>query len=325
MVHLKKILDKFNGVSFPQEYLCLDASSFDQSPRLLLYIDGRYRKDVTHEHVFSGYSPLLFSFGSNNRDPSDFPEKIQLRLVSDNTNINEAGREKDALAVLEMKKIGTQSVPGITLTHFEATKGRHHFLNSFQQYLMAVSNSWFNRKKDNVFLHKDLYRQVQIAYAVPRTIALVTVGHKGHYNLFPTDLHGPLDENFYLDSLRQKGLALQQVREAGRILISEVDASFYKEAYRLGKNHMQALRPRNELPFSAQDSPFYQLPIPNSAILIRELELVSEFPHGIHQLLLFRVSNTLQIAPTKHRLAHIHSVYASWRKKQGLGGNYLLR
>ena len=61
------------------------------------------------------------------------------------------------------------------------------------------------------FLPDNLYKQVQIAYSIPRNISLITVGQNDRFNLFPTDLHGPVNEDHYIISLRHEGKACQQV------------------------------------------------------------------------------------------------------------------
>jgi hypothetical protein len=233
--------------------------------------------------------------------------------------------ERDALGFLEMEKTWHQIADGIEVHHYKGIRGRHRYLNNFQRQMMLLSNSWFSKKKDNVFLNAELLLQVQAAYAIPRNISLVTVGKEGLYNLFPTDLHGALGEHYYLDSLRKGGMALEQVMQTGSMLISEIAPSEYKKAYQLGKNHMRPLTSKEHFPFSDQYSPLFSLPVPTGAVRTRELELVNTIPAGIHQLLLFRVCNNQQVRQTAHSLTHIHSVYATWRKKQGLGGNYLLR
>jgi hypothetical protein len=57
--------------------------------------------------------------------------------------------------------------------------------------------------------------------------------------MFPTDLNGRIDDEHYVISLRHDGAVNQQVEKFKRISLSTVDSSFCKEAYRMGKNHMQ--------------------------------------------------------------------------------------
>jgi hypothetical protein len=166
---------------------------------------------------------------------------------------------------------------------------------------------------------------VQIAYAVPRNISLITVGNNGLYNLFPTDLHGQLDQAHYIISLRTGGKAAQQVAAAGKLLISQVHADAYKIVYGLGKNHMQELKAIKNFPFRGDWSEKFTLPLPKHAVASRELILLDTFTHGIHNIMLFKIVSDSHPEPQSESLAHIHNSYATWRYKNGLPGNYLLR
>jgi flavin reductase (DIM6/NTAB) family NADH-FMN oxidoreductase RutF len=183
----------------------------------------------------------------------------------------------------------------------------------------------YNKKEGNVFLKNNLYKQVQIAYAVPRTISLITVTGSNLYNLFPTDLHGSIGDQFYSVSLRINGKACMQVEAAKRIVVSEMHSDAYKTAYSLGKNHMQELKARDNFPFSELVSAILKFPLPNLVLKYRELELIETFDHGIHKLFLFKIISHHAVSDEKATLTHIHNVYATWRHNKALPGNYLLR
>ena len=182
----------------------------------------------------------------------------------------------------------------------------------------------FNKKTGNVFLENNLYKQVQIAYAIPSVISLITVSSDNLFNLFPTDLHGQINEDYYIISLRYQGNACKQVEQAKKIVLSNVDASYYKEAYNLGKNHMQPLKEKSNFVFSEENSYTLKLPLPPNVIECRELELKDSFIHGIHKLLLFKILNHQRSQNPSTTLAHVHNVYATWRYKQGLGNYFFL-
>jgi len=174
-------------------------------------------------------------------------------------------------------------------------------------------------------LHDNLFKQVQIAYAVPRIISLITVGNNDLFNLFPTDLNGQPDEQHYIISLRTGGKACEQVERAGKLLISQVHCDAYKMVYGLGKNHMQELRSKENFPFGQSLSENFKWPLPEQAISYKELVLLDSFTHGIHKILLFKIVNSGQLNDQNATLAHIHNSYATWRYKNHLAGNYLLR
>ena len=322
---LQKLLNKFNGLYYTQEYLCLAQESFQQ-PLYVYHIAGKQIiKDITNQHLFTGYSPLIFTLYSTNIKEVELTEKIDIIFSAQCFKPNESPEKKDAIAWLSLKMIRRQSGGNMDIVYYEAIKGEHHFLSSFHQYIIELYNRLFNKKPGNVYLHNNLYRQVQIAYSVPRVISLITVSDGKLFNLFPTDLHGAVNELYYISSLRHEGKACKQVEASGRVVISQIHCDAYKTAYSLGKNHTQVLRPKDNFPFGNINSAIFHLPLPQSLLAYRELELVESFEHGIHKLLLYKIVSGQQLSSERATLAHIHNVYATWRRNKGLPGNYLLR
>ena len=328
----QKLLNKLNGLHYPQEYLCLAKQTFENSLRAFLVADGNIVKDITNDHVFTGYNPLIFTFHvpdpNESIQPGDqivLPSSIEIFFCHSSSSQNGVLNKKDAVAHLSMVLIRKQSAGNTTVYHYEGKKGVHHFLSSFQQSILGLSNRLYNKREGNVYLHDNLYTQVQIAYAVPRIISLITVSDGTLYNLFPTDLHGPINKQFYVGSLRHAGKACKQVEAYKKIAISQVHCAAYKSVYALGKNHMQELRPKEIFPFGLSVSPVYGLALPKSVLQYRELELLESFEHGIHKIMLFKIVSEQAVSNEPATLAHVHNSFATWRYKQGAVSNFLLR
>jgi len=320
---MKKILTKLNGLHYQQEYLCLAKEPFQNPIHAYLVRDGHVTKDITNEHLFTGYSPLIFSLISS--DLKEPLSNIEMFFSQRSLQPNDLFKKRDALAWLSLGLIQKQKIGDNEIYYYKGIRGQHHFLSFFHQYIIGLNNQVYNRKKENVFLNNALYKQVQIAYSIPRIISLITVGSGGLYNLFPTDLHGPVNEQYYVSSLRHDGKACKQVEKAGRIVISQIHTDVYKMAYALGKNHMQELKPKENFFFSESLSSLFKLPLPKSLLSYRELELVGSFDHGIHKLLLYKIISSQVVSKDPSTLAHIHNCYATWRHRKGLPGNYLVR
>jgi hypothetical protein len=317
MGFIEKLLGKFNGLHYRQEYLCLALEGFASGLNVYIARNGKVVKDITIEHVFAGYCPVVFALASG----SDENDQLHLVFASKSFNENEEFLKKDVLAQLFFKKITERN--GIVF--YKAIRGQHQFLPSFNRFILDLNNSLFSKKTGNVFLKGNLLAQVQIAYSIPRKICLITIGSNNLYNLFPTDLHGQINDQFYIISLRHEGKACQQVLEAKKLVLSDMDSTEFKKVYALGKNHMQPLKERITFNFSHTDSAVFHLPIPQHAVAYKELELADSFIEGIHRILVFRIVNKTTTQEHPATLAHIHTVYATWRQNQGLQGNYLLR
>src|SRR4030095_3941202 len=239
---LQKLINKFNGLKYKQEYLCLAKESFRDPLHVYLVSENKVIKDISNHHLFIGYSPLVFAFPSFNEINLSQTDNITIAFAQKDVVPNEIFNKRDAPAIIYLRKISEQFANHNAIYFYEGVKAEHRFLNSFHQFILQFNNDIYSKKPGNIFLPGNLYSQVQVAYAVPRNISLITVKQNNLFNLFPSDLHGQIDDGHYILSLRHGGRAAQQVETIRKILVSEVHAEFYKSAYSLGKNHMQELK-----------------------------------------------------------------------------------
>ena len=313
-------MNKLNGLHYNQGYLCFDRETFDRPLHVYIANKNQVIKDITNQHLFVGYSPLVLAFPE-----IELPGAICLVFVNHFLLPNEFFLEKDAIAILNLKKIGEQVAGDSRILYYEGISGKHHFISAFHQTVNGIYNRLYNNQGGNVFLNNNLYKQVQIAYAVPRNISLITISDGGLFNLFPTDLNGQVNDKYYVISLRTNGKALEQVERSQKVLLSQVSTTACKMVYALGKNHMQDLKPPGSFPFSQSPSANFGWPIPLNFVAYKELTLAAAFIHGIHKIMLFKIVSHYQMEHTTGILAHIHNCYASWRYKNKLTGNYLSR
>src|SRR5947207_10381599 len=121
----QKILNTFNGLHYPQEYLCLDKYNFQPAIRANLYFGDKFVNDVTALHLFTGYSPLIFSFFSRELD---WPDEIRIVFESNN--------ERKTVARIRMKRIRIQKIEDGTILHYEGIHGSHRFSSAWHQYII---------------------------------------------------------------------------------------------------------------------------------------------------------------------------------------------
>ena len=318
---IKKVLNRFNGLHFPQEYLCLPREPFENPLHIYLVHAGKVVEDITYRHAFVGYSPLVFAL----EDPHGDYSLIEMIFSHEIFEIAENVYDLEPLACLTLKKIRELESGDGTIYFFEGIHGSHAFILRLFQIINLLNYRMYGRKPGNVYLAGNLYKQVQVAYSIPRKISLITVGKDDLFNHFPTDLHGPIGNDLYLVSLRHEGKACAQVMESGSMVLSDVKASMYRVVYSLGRNHMQAMKERTAFEFSDKNSAHLHLPLPEQLVSYRELKLKDSFTYGIHRIMLFMVTYRENVDNEEETLVHIHNTYATWRYRNGLLSNYLLR
>ena len=101
---MKKILTKFNGLHYRQEYLCLAKESLQRSIHAYLVIDRQVIKDITNSHVFTGYSPLMFTLTSS--DLQEPLPDIEIFFSQQSLEPNDFFEEKESGAEGSDREIG---------------------------------------------------------------------------------------------------------------------------------------------------------------------------------------------------------------------------
>lgn len=315
---MKRLLvQAITGISIPQEYVCVCAEDLE-TPFSLMLVDSRGKEcgDVTTSHVLLGYKPLVVGLPATPTLEANPTIKLSLRFLNTRSRSEEV-----AFLILRksvVKTSGTQKV-----IFYEGTAGAHKFIAPWRQSLNRWYSKYEQKPVDNVTLDSNLYDQVRIAYAIPRSICLITVHDGNRINTFPTDLHGRVGEDLYVSSLRKDGRACSQVMEHKRVLLTEMDLSQYREVYALGKNHMREMQAQDTSAEPNRSCTFH-FPIPAGAGTYLELEAMDHHDIGIHRLLLYRIVNLETVAAVKP-LAHMHRFAIQWRLNHGLVTNVLLR
>lgn len=315
------IKEKILGSSLPQEYVCLALETMDDRLRVSLTIkENGIFIDVSDSHLFLGYRPLII--GIPIRNSSEFydhvmkHEEICLSFHENGfegvINWREFPSPNKSVARVILKKKHAMKCGVNTVFLFEGVYARHEFINDFNQFINRQRERRRRDRKVNINLSENLADQVQTAYSIPRIISIITISEHNKMNMFPTDLHGSVGNDFYIGSLRLGGKANEQVEKLKRIALSRVDVSWCKQAYMLGKNHMQDLKDFNSFLISSIRSTSFDIPLPEAMVSYYELEQANSADIGIHRIHSYRIINEVN-ATTPQTLSHIHRFYAQWR------------
>src|SRR5688572_12181747 len=105
---VEKLLARFNGLHYRQEYLCLALEDFSEPLNVYAVRKQRVIKNLTAHHLFVGYSPVIMAlpFMVDERD------RLQLVFCPKVFNENDTLNKKDVLAELFLQKIEERNVDG---------------------------------------------------------------------------------------------------------------------------------------------------------------------------------------------------------------------
>jgi hypothetical protein len=331
-VSLRRSISKvLFGLSVPQEYICLAREKLTQP--FSSYLTGNdygFCQDITTEHLFLGYKPVIIGIPINaaNSNIIHKHKEFCLSVSSENFDLNSKWRgfatSRKSIARLILKKVDIIDLKSTAIAVFCADHGEHSFISTFHQSINEMKQRMKATKKDFISLEGNLADQVRIAYAIPRVVSLSTLlDENGNMNMFPTDLHGYIGDTFYASSLRVGGKANDQVSSIKQIVLSDIDPEHFREVYALGKNHMKDPQPVSALDVQGTSERF-RIPLPKKAIGYRELLAERFIDIGIHRVYFYRVINDVSNTST-NRLTHFHQYAAQWRDDHGLQTPSLIR
>lgn len=319
---MKKLLKKILlGITLPQEYLCLNLSEFNKPLRVVIKsFSSKILTDITKNHLFIGYKPLVIALDKKYLNDAAITSFQQL-TISFQTDVESEIAKVDLELVKEIKLNSNNCLV------FKGKKGVSSFANPFHKLTRSIYYYLTSDKKQNIFLAGNLYEQIKIAYSIPRKIYLATVGSNSLFNIFPTDLSGKYESEYFIMSLRTGGKANQQIVNEGKCLISVMEATAFPDVYHAGKNHMKELTeiPKIGVSIRNERSNVLKLPVPLRATKYYELESIEKCEVGIHTIHFFKIINSVELNGNNSVLAHIHRDYAEWRLRNGMNLNYLIR
>lgn len=270
-------------------------------------------EEVTHRHLLLGYSPLII--GVILKEKQSAPDKICLTFVEGDFAADARWQsfptDKNAVGRIELELLETQKFGNSTVGFYKGVFASHRLISAFHQFTNAVKNRLKTKAPDNIGLEGNLYDQVRLSYSFPRKISLILLMRDGLMNCFPTDLHGALDDEYYVGSLRIGGKADDQVLNVKKVVIAELKPGFFKDAYAMGKNHMREMKSLSEFELNGPRSKLFQVPLVTATVCYRELEWFDSFDYGVHRIHFCRVINRVDLG-TSERLAHVHQYYVQW-------------
>jgi flavin reductase (DIM6/NTAB) family NADH-FMN oxidoreductase RutF len=193
---------------------------------------------------------------------------------------------------------------------------RVHF---WAHYFQQVYWGWRDRKIPNVRMSMLDAHAMMIMFICPRPVFLVTTMDQQTSNLFPMNLMGRVGASHFSLALNSERLASQSVKGAVRVALSSIPYEKAHIARQLGKQHLRSDVDWSQLPFQAISSSFLELPIPEFALRVIELEIETVKELGSHTFFVGRILRE-QVFREDEGFFMIHGIYQGVRVR-GLNGD----
>lgn len=153
-----------------------------------------------------------------------------------------------------------------------------------------------------------LFRLFAALYSYPRKIILTSFSAAGHFNLFPMDFQGYIEqENMVLLGLRNTNITLRYIIEQKQVVVADFTLNSIRPVYDLGKHHSTRPPDLQHLGFAVIHTDALKFPVPDFASGYKEVSVFKTLQLGSHTLIIGRVINSTSAA-TDRNLYHISQI-----------------
>jgi flavin reductase (DIM6/NTAB) family NADH-FMN oxidoreductase RutF len=304
---LRKLL--LGGTDLPQACdISLDHPQTEISVRLLgMGLD----LDVTNSHSVACAVPFMFCIGLEHSELHKLVTGSYFTLEFRENR----GRGK-VLGVIKLKLQTNLLVECHWVGLFKAVECQNYCIPRYRLHAHQFLLRYYQRKngrRAGEMQVSTLDTQCNaVTFICPRPVVLVCVVDGFRGNVFPMNLLGDLGGNYFAFALNGERQAAPLVERLGRLTLSTVPLSKSPIVRELGKNHYLNPIPLEEVPFALQQSGGLDIPFPEFAIRVRELQVLEVRSLGSHNFFLAKTTReTINMSGQEFHM--IHGFYAARR------------
>jgi flavin reductase (DIM6/NTAB) family NADH-FMN oxidoreductase RutF len=274
---------------------------------------GGAQFEVTANNVIAALKPLTIAIGLDAplQRAIERDDGTALRFVDRHT-----GR---VVGSLHLRRIGAQQTGDAQIGLFDVVDDRQRCVqwpyrpwNRYLQNRAALRND----SPGNFSMAPKPLQRIMIFYICPRPVVLVSVDDGRHSNIFPMDLIGPLVPDVFTLALRSSSQSIGTMKSARRAALSDIAASDVKIAHALGIHHKQMQVDWDRLPFAVESSLQFSLPVPATALCVREIEIIDHEEIGSHTFFICRIVSERPVREG-NQLHHTSGIYEHFRIHRG--------
>lgn len=269
--------------------------------------------NVTRASVVASLRPFTLAIGLDERMSAtiDGGHEPELRFTD--------SVSRRMVGVLKLRHARTEIAAGATIGFFEVRHGAHSCLREpYAQWNRWRQNRAMRKNRDpgNFSMPPESVQNMMIFYICPRPVVLVSVEDANHSNVFPMDLIGSISPDHFTLALRSTSQSVATMQSARRVALSDIAGTDRAIAYRLGAHHKNVKVDWSSLPFGIKRTDNYSLPYPDSALRVREVDILNVETIGSHTFFTTRIVSERSFGDSA-RLFHTSGIYQHYRSVTG--------
>jgi flavin reductase (DIM6/NTAB) family NADH-FMN oxidoreductase RutF len=288
-----------------------DISLESPQEEIRVWLHGRYgSRDVTFCHSVACAAPFIFCIGFDPDERYQLVEGSQFLL-----RFEENFDQHRLLGEIEIRLNAILDVEDRPVGLFETVRARNHCVSGIRlagHDLFQAYETW-KGKKEQVKVSRLDSACNAITFICPRPVVLVSLRGEDSGSIFPMNLLGGLGGDYFAFALTSRRQAAPLVKRLGQLALSTVPLHCAATVRQLARNHYAPSIDWDRLPFPLRSSKKLDLPIPEFAIRVHELQVCDAQDLGSHTFFLARILEEQRNAcqPEFHM---IHGLYAACRR-----------
>jgi flavin reductase (DIM6/NTAB) family NADH-FMN oxidoreductase RutF len=269
-------------------------------------------RDVTHRHSTACSAPFVICVAF---EEGHLPNEKELKQLS--LKFCERNGHGRVLGEIGLK-LATGILPaGSELLFFEARSSVNYCLPKMRLGIHYLRHAYSAMGKVDTsgmkmsFLER---RAAIVSFIRPHPTSLVSLEDEMGGNIFIMNLMGELGGGRFAFGLKDSRKPAHLVERAGRIAVSGVPFRQGQVALRFAANHFKQSIEWDQLPFATKRSTIFNIPVPDFALRVREMEVETIRKIGSHTFFVAKVVSDERFYDDAE-LHAIHGFYQAWRLK----------
>jgi hypothetical protein len=270
--------------------------------------------DVTNRHSMACADPftVCIAFDEERRLSESDLQGLSLRFCEQDGERRLLGQ-----IILDGKKTSIISATGLQLILFEARSSANYCLSKtriWAHYLLHRYSLWRRVDSAGVEMSSLERRAVMVMFIRPHPVVLVSLDGDSGGNIFPMNIMGDLQHNYFAFALKNSRLAARLVERSSQVVLSDVPLAQTSLAYRLGANHRKLSIDWDQLTFETKLSAQFKFHVPSFTHRVREMQIETFRNLGSHTFFVARIIHDERTA-NDVGLCIVHGFYQTWRLK----------
>jgi flavin reductase (DIM6/NTAB) family NADH-FMN oxidoreductase RutF len=288
-----------------------------QTEVVVLLRSARSCRDVTHRHLIACGFPFTIGIGFGPESPETSGDE------SCALDFHERSNGQQLLGRIDLRPSAVIPVADHKMCLFQPRGYSNYCLPRpwlWARYLQYATQRRRAPSREMPLTLRELHSMC-VFYICPRPVVLVTVTDGDGSNVFPMNLMGPVGAGYFSFALNASRPVTSVVERVGRVALSTVPVEQAALTMSLGKNHREESVDFGQLPFATLRSRAFDVPVPDFALRVRELEIDSVRQVGSHKLFIGRTIHEEYrgAAPEFFMIHGIYEARRQWCTPEALG------